>query len=43
MLRHNHIGTEHLLLGLLRDGRSNASDVLVDLGADPRKLRAEVL
>lgn len=43
MLRHNYIGTEHILLGLIRDGKSNATDLLVDLDVDPQKVRTEVL
>src|SRR6266498_694575 len=33
-LRHNYVGTEHLLLGLVREGRGVAAQVLVRLGAD---------
>jgi ATP-dependent Clp protease ATP-binding subunit ClpC len=33
-LGHNYIGTEHLLLGLVRDGEGVAAQVLVSLGAD---------
>lgn len=31
---HHYIGTEHLLLGLIREGRGVAAQVLADLGAD---------
>ena len=40
---HNYIGTEHLLLGVLKEGESVAVRVLMDLGIDPQKLLAEVL
>ena len=39
----NHIGTEHVLLGLLREGDGNAARVLRDLDAEPNRLREEVL
>jgi ATP-dependent Clp protease ATP-binding subunit ClpC len=35
MLNHNYIGTEHILLGLIREGEGVAAQVLVKLGADP--------
>jgi ATP-dependent Clp protease ATP-binding subunit ClpA len=38
-LQHNHIGTEHLLLGLLREGGGVAVQVLVSLGIDLNQLR----
>ncbi|XVU28132.1 ATP-dependent Clp protease ATP-binding subunit [Actinoplanes sp. CA-054009] len=38
-LGHDHIGPEHLLLGLLREGEGVASQVLVRLGADVQQLR----
>ena len=41
-MRHHYIGTEHLLLGLVREGQGMAIDVLRDLGAPPEKLREEV-
>jgi ATP-dependent Clp protease ATP-binding subunit ClpA len=42
-LGHNYIGTEHILLGLLREGEGVACQVLVKLGADLPKTRARVL
>ena len=42
-LNHNYIGTEHLLLGLLREGEGVASGVLESLGVSLEKARAEVL
>ena len=42
-LRHNYIGTEHILLGLIREGEGLASQALVDVGADPAGLRQRVL
>lgn len=39
---HNYIGTEHILLGLLREGEGVASRVLETLGADPQKIRTQV-
>ena len=42
-LKHRHIGTEHLLLGLLREGEGLAMLVLTRLGAGPQLLRARVL
>jgi ATP-dependent Clp protease ATP-binding subunit ClpC len=42
-LNHNHIGTEHLLLGLLREGDGVAAQVLVELGAGLHRVRAKVL
>lgn len=41
MLRHRYIGTEHLLLGLLREGEGLACKSLVDLGVDLGGLAAE--
>jgi hypothetical protein len=41
-LGHNYIGTEHLLLGIIRDGEGVAAQVLVKLGADLPKLRQQV-
>ena len=34
LLNHNYIGTEHILLGLIREGEGVAAQVLVKLGAD---------
>jgi ATP-dependent Clp protease ATP-binding subunit ClpA len=42
-LGHNYIGTEHILLGLIREGEGVACQVLVKLGASPPKVRARVL
>jgi ATP-dependent Clp protease ATP-binding subunit ClpA len=41
-LGHNYIGTEHLLLGLLREGKGVAAQVLVRLGADLSLVRQQV-
>jgi len=42
-LGHNYIGTEHLLLGLLREGEGVAARVLENLDADPSKIRSQVI
>ncbi len=42
-LGHNYIGTEHILLGLLREGEGVASRVLTNLGADLEKVRNQVI
>jgi ATP-dependent Clp protease ATP-binding subunit ClpA len=42
-LGHNYIGTEHILLGLVREGEGVAAQVLVGLGADLARLRQQVL
>ncbi|MFH1413758.1 MAG: ATP-dependent Clp protease ATP-binding subunit [Candidatus Omnitrophota bacterium] len=42
-LGHNYIGTEHLLLGLIREGEGIASQVLLNLGMDLNKVRNEVM
>ncbi len=42
-LGHNYIGTEHLLLGLLREGEGVAAQVLLSLGLDLNKVRNEVM
>ena len=41
-LGHNHIGTEHILLGLIREGEGVAAQVLVKLGADLDRVRQQV-
>lgn len=41
-LGHRHIGTEHVLLGLVRDERSSAVRILAARGADRERVRAEV-
>ena len=42
-LGHNYIGTEHILLGLVREGEGVAAQVLVARGADLKRVRATVL
>jgi ATP-dependent Clp protease ATP-binding subunit ClpC len=42
-LGHNYIGTEHLLLGLLREGEGMASQVLLNMGLDLNTVRNEVM
>lgn len=42
-LNHHYVGTEHLLLGLVREGEGIAAGVLSSLGADLPKVRAETL
>jgi len=42
IVRHNYIGTEHLLLGLLREDEGLAGRVLVDLGVSLEDVRAQV-
>ena len=42
-LGHNYVGTEHLLLGLLREGEGIAAQVLTILGLDLKKTRREVI
>ena len=39
----NYIGTEHLLLGILREGEGVASQVLAQLGVEPEKVRKQVI
>lgn len=39
---HNYIGTEHLLLGLLREGEGIAARILESFGADPSHIRLQV-
>jgi ATP-dependent Clp protease ATP-binding subunit ClpA len=41
-LGHNYIGTEHLLLGLVREDDGVAVRILLDLGADPERIREEL-
>jgi hypothetical protein len=43
LLNHNYIGTEHILLGLVREGEGVAAQVLVKLGADLRRVRQQVV
>jgi ATP-dependent Clp protease ATP-binding subunit ClpC len=42
-LGHNYIGTEHILLGLIREGEGVAAQVLVRLGADLNRVRQQVV
>ena len=43
LLNHNYIGTEHILLGLVREGEGVAAQVLVKLGADLARVRQQVI
>jgi len=42
-LGHHYIGTEHILLGLIREGEGVAAQVLVKLGADLNRVRQQVI
>jgi ATP-dependent Clp protease ATP-binding subunit ClpA len=42
-LKHNHVGTEHVLIGILDEGGNLAVKVLTDLDLDPDDVRAELL
>ena len=42
-LGHNYIGTEHILLGLIREGEGVAAQVLTRMGADLDKVRSQVV
>ena len=42
-LDHNYIGTEHILLGLIREGKGVAAQVLAKLGADLNRVRQQVI
>ncbi|WP_022873352.1 ATP-dependent Clp protease ATP-binding subunit [Nesterenkonia alba] len=42
-LGHNYIGTEHILLGLIREGEGVAAQVLVEMNADLNKVRQQVI
>jgi len=42
-LGHNYIGTEHILMGLIREGEGVAAQVLIKLGANLSKVRKEVI
>jgi ATP-dependent Clp protease ATP-binding subunit ClpC len=42
-LGHHYIGTEHILLGLIREGEGVAAQVLADLGADLNRVRQQVI
>jgi len=41
-LKHNHVGTEHLLLGLLRETHGIAAQVLAQLGVNPEQAREKI-
>src|SRR3990172_9383194 len=43
LLNHNYIGTEHILLGLIREGEGVAAQVLQKLGADLNRVRQTVI
>ncbi len=42
-MRHNYIGTEHILLGLIREGKGVAAQVLAKLGADLPRVHDQVM
>ncbi len=42
-LGHNHVGPEHLLLGLLREGHGVGAQVLIRLGADLKHVRQQLI
>ncbi len=42
-LGHNYIGTEHLLLGLIREGEGVASKILLEMGIKPEQIREQIL
>jgi ATP-dependent Clp protease ATP-binding subunit ClpA len=42
-LGHNYVGTEHILLGLVREGEGVAAQVLVKLGVDLNRVRQQVI
>jgi len=42
-LGHIHVGTEHILLGLVRENEGVAAHILVDFDADPERIRNEIL
>ncbi len=43
LLNHHYIGTEHILLGLMREGEALAAEVLERLGCDLEGLRVRVI
>ncbi len=43
VLKHDHIGTEHILLGLVRENEATAARILLDFDADSEKIRREVI
>jgi ATP-dependent Clp protease ATP-binding subunit ClpA len=42
-LKHNYIGTEHILLGLVRENEGVAARILLDFDADAEKIRNEII
>jgi len=42
-LKHNYIGTEHILLGLIREGKGLAAKILADQGVDFKRLRDKTI
>ena len=42
-LKHNYIGTEHILLGLVRENEGVAARILLDFDADAEKIRSEIM
>lgn len=42
-LKHNYIGTEHLLLGIARENQGVAARILLDFSADANLIRSEIL
>ncbi|HBY57764.1 MAG TPA: ATP-dependent Clp protease ATP-binding subunit ClpC [Candidatus Atribacteria bacterium] len=42
-LKHNYIGTEHILLGLIKEGSGMAIRILADLGVNPENVYSEVM
>ena len=42
-LGHPYIGTEHLLIGIMREGDSIAVRIMLDLGVNPQKLYNEII
>jgi ATP-dependent Clp protease ATP-binding subunit ClpC len=42
-LGHNYVGTEHILLGLIREGKGVAMTIIGNLGVDPTEMRKAVL
>ena len=43
ILKHDYIGTEHLLLGLVKEGEGIAANVLDDMGVDLDELRTQIV
>ena len=43
LLNHNYVGTEHLLLGLIREGEGVAARILIELGVDRKRVREEIM